>query len=129
MRFLVVAVAAALAIPAVSTASTANAATTTTSEAFDAHGSVNQVWVVGARPHQTLAPVNSGGTVVDTRHADAQGSKIFRDVVAGHGYRVRSTSGPAYASGPLTVTNPDQNPSQAFYASQHIGDGYQYLRT
>jgi uncharacterized protein len=100
------------------------------SAAYQAHGSVGQVWLIDAAPNQPLELVAKNGLIVQQGPADAQGSKIFRAVLPASGYRVASGSGATLvASAPLTVTTPTNVPSHKFYASQHIGDGYDYLET
>jgi predicted acyl esterase len=98
--------------------------------AFTAHGSVGQVWLTGAVTGEQLSLVDRDGAVVAQGAADAQGSKIFRDVVAGHAYRVAAQeNGGLVASPPVVVTDAGHNPPQSFYAQQQIGPGYGYLRT
>src|SRR4051812_24130456 len=92
---------------------------------FDAHGSVNQVWLTGAGAGQLLKLVNSKGIVVQRGRADAQGSKIFREVKRASGYHVVGGSGTSLvATGPLRVTNASDVPGPEFYAKQPIGAGY-----
>src|SRR5437763_5729311 len=55
---------------------------------FSAHGSVRQVWAVGARPGERLALLNPRGRVVAVRVAGPLGGVVFRGVAAGRGYRV-----------------------------------------
>ncbi|MFP6663125.1 MAG: CocE/NonD family hydrolase [Deltaproteobacteria bacterium] len=103
---------------------------------FEAHGSVGQVYVVGADPGQALELTSSAGETVQTGDADENGAFIFRKVASGSGYRVQSPSGatsPAtgaiasVASDPVTVTGPDDHPEQSFYDGITITAGYQYV--
>src|SRR5579859_627646 len=56
--------------------------------AFTAHGSVQQVYVLGARPRQRLVLANRRGHVVRTTTAGPLGGAIFRGVAPGRGYSV-----------------------------------------
>jgi predicted acyl esterase len=97
---------------------------------FEAHGSVEQVWVTGADANKALGLVAPDGSVVESSKADAQGSKIFRDVKPGGGYRVMAGGGASLvASGRIDVAAPDRHPGRAFYADQKIDEGYGYLET
>jgi len=98
--------------------------------AYTGRGSVQQLYVVDAEPGQELSLVDATATLLATGTADAQGTYIFRDVPAGAGYTVRSPAGAdTAASEPVTVTDPDEVPEHAFYASQTVAAGYQYIET
>jgi len=97
-----------------------------TSAAFEAHGSVNQVWVVGATAGAELQLVDADDGLVDTAPADSRGSLIFRDVPAGTGYRVASSG---TVSERVDVTAPDDHPARAFYERPVVEEGYGYLET
>ena len=56
--------------------------------AFVTHGSVNQVWLTGAQPHEQLRLVDGNDRLVTTATADANGSLIYREVERGRHYRV-----------------------------------------
>src|SRR3954468_15037654 len=71
-------------------------------EGFDAHGSVEQVYVTGLGASAQMSLVDRAGRTVATKRADSLGGLLFRDVKPGTGYRVRPSRGGA-ASGPLTV--------------------------
>ena len=60
-----------------------------------AHGSVQQVYAVGLKPHAKVALLDRGGQVAATQKADGLGGIVFRDVTPGAGYRLRA--------GPKTV--------------------------
>ncbi len=92
---------------------------------FDAHGSVEQVWLIGAEPGAELRLVDEDAVVVATAAADAQGSLIFRDVPPAD-YRVAAAD---TVSDAVTVAAPDDHPDAAFYAAQDIVPGYGYLET
>jgi predicted acyl esterase len=94
--------------------------------AFETHGSVNQVWLTGARPGERLALIDQTDRVVRWGHADDRGSLILREVPRGGGYRV---AGEGTVSPRLAVTNPTDAPDQSFYDAADIGAGYGYLTT
>src|SRR5215210_5569001 len=100
-----------------------------TADAFDAHGSVEQVYVTGLAPGTRMALVDPAGGTVATRAGDAQGGLLFRDVKPGSGYRVRPAGGGA-ASGPLTVISQrPAPPSTQVYDQKLPFTGYGYLTT
>lgn len=71
---------------------------------FQAHGSVEQVYVTGLTAGSTVELLDGSDRVVASRTANALGGSLFRGVPAGSGYTVRSGG---ETSGPLTV---DANP-------------------
>ena len=60
---------------------------------FTARGSVEQVYVTGARPGAQMSLLNSAGKTVATRKANSLGGVLFRNVPPGSGYRVRPSAG------------------------------------
>ena len=98
---------------------------------FEVHGSVNQVWLIDAEPGQTLQLENASGEEIRSGEADDFGSIIFREILAGDGYRVTSPEGaPAGVASPaFTVRNRDQHPGDDFYQNIQLREGYQYLET
>src|SRR4051794_3016665 len=96
-------------------------------EAFDAHGSVEQVYATGLAPGARMSLLRASGRTVATRRADAQGGVLFRNVRPGTGYRV---AGGGAQSGPLTVlsTRPAP-PSTSVYDQSIPTKGYGYLTT
>jgi predicted acyl esterase len=98
-------------------------------EAFDAHGSVRQVYVTGLSGHQRMALVAPSGRTVARKRADGMGGLLFRGVKPGSGYRVQSAEGGA-ASGPLTVlTTQPAPPSTSVYDQTLPSSGYGYMST
>jgi predicted acyl esterase len=98
---------------------------------FRAHGSVQQVYVLGARPGSRLELVNRRGRVVLDTVAGPLGGALFRGVAPGSGYRVRALGGsPVSSSAPVTVM-PDRSapPSTAIYNQPIPASGYGYLTT
>jgi predicted acyl esterase len=98
-------------------------------QAFQARGSVEQVYATGlpARAHTEL--LNRKGRTIAKKRADAQGGVLFRDVKPGGGYRVRLAHG-AGKSGPLTVlSGRAAPPSTSGYGQSIPSKGYGYLTT
>jgi uncharacterized protein len=100
----------------------------TAAEAFDAQGSVEQVYATGLPAGASVSLLDSGGQAVETRTANDLGGALFRNVTPGDGYRVTSGS---ETSAPLTVlTEQSAPPSTDIYENQTIEpDGYGYLTT
>src|SRR3954462_2079841 len=97
-------------------------------EGFDAHGSVEQVYVTGLSPGARVTLVDGAGATVATKAGDAQGGLLFRDVRPGGGYQVRAAGGEA--SGPLTVLSQrPEPPSTDVYSQTLPSTGYGYLTT
>ncbi len=94
--------------------------------AFATHGSVNQIWLTGARPHEQLRLVDGDDRLVTTATADANGSLIYRDVERGRHFRV---AGNGTVGTAVDVASSTHAPGASFYATQHIGPGYGYLQT
>src|SRR4051812_895356 len=78
-------------------------------EAFDAHGSVEQVYATGLPAGAGASLLDSGGQVVATRNANALGGLLSRNVTPGDGYRVRLDA-TNETSGPLTVLTTQSAP-------------------
>ncbi len=91
-----------------------------------AHGSVQQVYAVGLKPHVKVTLLQHGWSTA-TRRADALGGVVFRQVTPGRGYRV--LVGRKW-SPPVTVM-PDRSapPSTKVYGQKLPAGGYGYLRT
>jgi predicted acyl esterase len=116
---------AAVAGTAGGAAAVARASTVT----FNAHGSAEQVYVVGLAPFARMSLLTPAGRTLYSRRADALGALLFRDVPPGTGYRVRAyPHGPE--SKPLTVHSDQPAPWDPRIYSQSIPDsGYTYLTT
>src|SRR3954468_12211644 len=94
-------------------------------EAFDAHGSVEQVYATGLAAGQQTSLLDRRGHTVARQKATAPGGVLFRDVKAGSGYRVRAgaTRSPA-----LTVLSTQSAPPSTGVYDQSIpSKGYGYL--
>jgi uncharacterized protein len=96
--------------------------------AFTAHGSVRQVYVLGARPGERLMLVGRRGRTVSVRRAGPLGGAVFRGVAPGSGYRVRPVGSGAPRTPTLTVL-PDRSapPSTRIYRQRIPRSGYGYL--
>src|SRR3984885_15863760 len=79
-----------VALLALVTPAAAAAAGTT---ALSAHGSVQQVYVLGASPGERLSLLDRRGRVVLGAVAGPLGGAIFRGVAPGSGYSVRPAAG------------------------------------
>src|SRR6185437_15275896 len=86
-----------------------------------AHGSVRQVYVVGARPGERLTLLGARGRVVSRRVAGSLGGAVFRGVAPGSGYRVGNS--------PRVTVLPDRSapPSTRIYRQRIPRSGYGYL--
>src|SRR4051794_916395 len=95
---------------------------------FNAHGSVEQVYVTDATPGDQLTLVDSTGATVATHQVNSLGGALFRNVTPGNGYRVRAPDGAE--SDPLTVlTTQSAPPSTDLYTQAIPSSGYGYLTT
>lgn len=97
-------------------------------EPVNAHGSVEQVYVVEATPGAAISIKNSDNRRVGKGTIDSLGGFVFRDVKPGNGYRV-SVAG-SKTSKPLTVTSNSEKPPTTLYSKQNLpAGGYGYLTT
>ena len=96
---------------------------------WSAHGSAEQVSVVGLPPNQRVSLLDAANRTVAIRQADALGGLLFRNVAVGSGYRIRPyPNGPE--SAPITVHSLASAPWDPAIYNQAIPDsGYTYLRT
>jgi predicted acyl esterase len=92
-------------------------------------GSVQQVYVTGARPGERLVLDNRRGASVVDQAAGSLGGVVFRGIAPGPGYRVRPAGG-GPASGAVIVL-PDRSapPSTNIYDQTIPSSGYGYLTT
>ncbi len=95
--------------------------------AVKAHGSVQQVYAVGLKPHARVALLDRSGRVIATQKADSLGGIVFRQVSPGPGYRLRDGG---TRSAAVTVM-PDRSapPSTTVYDQTIPKGGYGYLTT
>ena len=95
--------------------------------AFEARGSVEQVYATGLTPGAPVTLADGQGQEVETRSANDLGGALFRKVTPGDGYRV---SADGATSEPLTVlTTASEPPSTDFYGQPIPESGYGYLTT
>jgi predicted acyl esterase len=89
-----------------------------------AHGSVQQVYVLGARPGERLTLFNARGHTVSVQRAGPLGGAVFRGVAPGPGYRVGEAS-------PTLTVLPDRSapPTTRMYRQHIPASGYGYLTT
>jgi uncharacterized protein len=93
--------------------------------AFEASGSVEQVYATGVPAGGTVTLKNGSGAVVGTKSADSLGGVVFREVAPGNGYRLEAGG---QQSEPLTVLNQRSAPPNTSIYNQKIEPhGYQYL--
>ena len=78
---------------------------------FDAHGSVEQVYVTGLAKRAQVSLLDRSGDEVARKRADKQGGLLFRRVKPGGGYRVQLTKG-GEKSEPLTVLTTRSAPAE-----------------
>jgi uncharacterized protein len=99
-------------------------------QAFDAQGSVEQVYATGLPAGASVSLLSPANEVVESRNANNLGGALFRNVEPGTGYRVQLNT-TNEQSGPLTVLTTDPTPpSTEVYENQTIApDGYGYLKT
>jgi len=93
---------------------------------FEAHASVEQVYVTGATPDETVILRNAASRVVARGQVDPQGAFLFREVKPGPGYRVEQGT---VSSSPLRVLTPREHPGAAFYEQRELAPGFGYLTT
>ena len=87
-------------------------------QAFSAHGSVGEAYVLGAKKGQRLTLVRNGHAAARGR-ADRFGSKIFRSLKPG-AYSVRGHR--------LRVLGQTSNPPRSFYARKKLHAGLNYVK-
>ena len=96
--------------------------------AYEAHGSVEQVYATGLEPGQKVKLIDESGATIETNKATAEGGVLFRRVDPGPGYTVKPQGGDE--SDELTVlTDAAAPPDESVYDQDINPDGYQYLET
>jgi uncharacterized protein len=91
--------------------------------------SVEQLAVTHAHPGSTLELLDPSGALVRVAVADDRGSHLFRKLVPGSGYFLRSSSQDQLL-GPLTVMSIDgSTPEPEFYQAQQLTAGFGYITT
>src|SRR5580704_9148790 len=115
---------ATLVAACVAVAATASAAT-----GLEVGGSVQQVYVTGARGGESVALVNRRGATVSVLPAGPLGGVIFRGVRPGPGYRVRPAGGGAVSRAVTVMPDRSAPPSTNIYDQSIPSSGYGYLTT
>ncbi len=115
---------AAMLAACLAVAATASAAATLTPG-----GSVQQVYVTGARAGERVALVNQRGATVAVLPAGSLGGVIFRGVRPGPGYRVRPAGGGAVSHAVTVMPDRSAPPSTKIYGQRIPSSGYGYLTT
>jgi predicted acyl esterase len=92
------------------------------------HGSVNQVYVTGAKPGTSLRLIDRKGKKVSTKPVGSLGGVVFRGVPAGKGYRVRAADGSkSVRVGVMRDRSAPKDPS--IYNQPLPAGGYGYMTT
>ena len=120
-------IAAFAGVPAVASASPP--ASATAAEQLAAGGSVQQLYVTGARPGERVALVNRRGATVSVLPAGSLGGLIFRGVKPGSGYRVRPAAGGAASRAVTVLPYRSAPPNPKLYDQRIPSQGYGYLTT
>ena len=95
---------------------------------FKGHGSIDEAYVLGAKPGEHLTVVNGTGRKVGSGIVDKLGGLIVTNLTPGPGYRFETTSGSTTeATAPFSVLSTSSTPSPAFYADQHLHAGLNYV--
>jgi hypothetical protein len=76
--------------------------------AFEAHGGIKNAYVIDAKKGQKVQLLDKRGHVVASGRADRLGSKVFREVKPGKGYRIRRGG---KTTRPFQVLRPARTPS------------------
>src|SRR5512147_1613776 len=96
--------------------------------ALSVHGSVEQVYVIGAQPGTSLRLIDRKGKRVSKKPVGSLGGVVFRRVPPGKGYRVRAADGSL--STKVTVINDRPAPKDPSIYNQALpAGGYGYMNT
>ena len=122
--FLTVGMAASFLVVAPFSAAIASAASTT----LQAHGSIDEAYVIGAPAGSKLVLKNSSGATVGAGTADNLGSLVLRNITPASGYQFVDTTN-ATSSKPFTVLSPSSVPPNSLYNQPlHVGLNYVTMR-
>jgi predicted acyl esterase len=103
------------------------AAPASAAKKIDAHGSAEQVYVVGAKKGKEYTLVDVNGDEVASRKASKLGGLLFRKVEPGKGYRV--VLGKQKSKPVSVLSNRGAPPDTSVYDQEIASSGYQYLET
>jgi predicted acyl esterase len=117
--------AGSLVVPAATPAGASVAVTS-----FRGHGSIDEAYVLGARPGTRLTAVNGGGRRVGSGVVDRLGSLIVRNLTPGSGFRFEEGRGSTERATPTfsVLSTTSSTPPASFYSSQHLHAGLNYVR-
>src|SRR4051794_12519961 len=93
--------------------------------AFKARGGIDYAYVLGAAKGERLQLLNARGRVVAAGRADPFGSKIFRGLHPGSGFRVKRS---ARLSRRFRVLRAGDNPARSFYRRTKLKQGLNYVK-
>ncbi|MFO7568002.1 MAG: CocE/NonD family hydrolase [Enhygromyxa sp.] len=98
---------------------------------FSVRESVRQLHITHAAPGTELRVIDGNGIEIAIATTDSLGSLIFRELEPGEGYSVEETgAAPKQAARELTVhTAESLQPDQAFYDTQVLEPGFNYITT
>jgi len=102
------------------------AAPSTAQAALEARGSTEQAYVLDAKQGLRLQLLDARGHVVGAGKPDRFGSKIFRELSPGGGYRVKQGR---KLSKPFRVRRAGDNPPRSFYKRKKLKQGLNYVTT
>jgi hypothetical protein len=95
------------------------------SASFKTLGTAEQIYVTHAKAGAEVTVLDPNGAVVQSQPADEYGSRVFRNLTPGKGYRVKVG---AEQSGEIEVRAVDAPPPDAsFYANQKLAAGSGYI--
>ncbi len=95
---------------------------------FEGHGSIDEAYVLGAKPGEQLTVIDGSGGKVGSGVVDKLGGLIVTDLTPGPGYRFELTSGSKVeATAPFSVLSTSSTPTPGFYAGQHLHAGLNYV--
>jgi predicted acyl esterase len=118
--------AAILAVPAISAPAGASAGGGGGAGAPEAHGSVEEVYVLDAPPGARAQLRDADGDTVATKRVDDEGAVLFEGVRPGRGYTVVADGA---ESSRVRVLAVDDHPDQSFYDGQTLEPGLNYVET
>jgi predicted acyl esterase len=96
---------------------------------FSAHGSVEQVYATGLKPHERMTLLGAAGNRVAHKRASYLGALLFRNVKPGKGYRVQPSGGGPKSPKLTVLTKRSAPPSKSIYDQTMPTKGYGYLTT
>lgn len=93
-------------------------------------GSIRQIWIQDATPGSTVMLVNPDNRVIRTGKVDSLGSKIFRSLKPGFGYRLIQRQGEQVAgTKKVRALAPGANPKPSYYRNlPPLQEGLNYVR-